>query len=78
MKKWRFYTQLSGSENHHGFILVKDGVRMGEIYPQDQDGIEGEKNAIEIVTLLNRKCLKTRKGAGNKMSVATRLEGKKK
>jgi hypothetical protein len=47
---WRYVPFLSGSENHKGFCVQQVGRRRGkyavaEVYPLDQDGIEGQANA---------------------------------
>jgi len=43
---WGYAARLSGSENHKGFGLwPATGGAIADIYPMDEDGIEGEANA---------------------------------
>jgi hypothetical protein len=51
-----YYAKLSGSENHKGFTVYKEGAgghAIGEIYPLDPDGVEGEEWARRVVACVN-------------------------
>lgn len=49
-----YVAKLTASENHKGFTLYgNNGYAIGDIYPLDEDGIEGALNAQFIVTACN-------------------------
>lgn len=42
---WTYSPRLSGSENRKGFWLEGNQYKIGELFPVDIDGLEGEANA---------------------------------
>jgi len=72
---WGYAARLSGSENHKGFGLwPATGGAIADIYPMDEDGIEGEANAqlIAAAPELLARWLVTRDGlAGDGVESAT-------
>lgn len=43
---WTFGARLSPSENHRGYWIADEtGWRCAEVYPDDEDGVGGEKRA---------------------------------
>lgn len=44
---WKHWPMLSGSENHRGYKVAAD-THVAEVFPLDQDGVEGGHNAAFI------------------------------
>ena len=54
-RPWSYEAKLSGSENHHGFVIRYKGSpwAVATVQPGDEDGYIGEANAAHIVCCVN-------------------------